>query len=99
MKMTDIAELRRLHSLVKPGRITDPDNAEYVLAAINAMPALLAKAEAHDALVAALKWYEVQTRQCRLIHSEGDAGRALLSADGGAVARAALAKLGGRDVD
>lgn len=39
-----------------------------------------------------LEWYGEQTRLCRLIHAEGDAGREALSADGGAKAQAALAK-------
>ena len=38
----------------------------------------------------ALEWYGEQARLCRLIHSEGDAGRAALSEDGGKCARAAL---------
>jgi hypothetical protein len=37
-----------------------------------------------------LAWYGEQARLCRLIHSEGDAGRAALDADGGKRARAAL---------
>lgn len=39
---------------------------------------------------AALSWYGENARLCRLIHSEGDAGRNALSFDGGAKARAAL---------
>lgn len=42
-------------------------------------------------LADALRWYEEQARLCRLIHSEGDAGRNALAADGGQRARAALA--------
>jgi hypothetical protein len=38
----------------------------------------------------ALEWYAEQARLCRLIHSEGDAGRRALSNDGGKQARAAL---------
>ena len=38
----------------------------------------------------ALEWYGEQARLCRLIHSEGDAGRHALSSDGGTRARAAL---------
>ncbi len=38
----------------------------------------------------ALEWYQEQARLCRLIHSEGDAGRNALAADGGRRARAAL---------
>jgi hypothetical protein len=44
-----------------------------------------------DRYRAALEWYGEQTRLCRLIHPEGDAGRQALAADGGARARAALA--------
>jgi hypothetical protein len=39
----------------------------------------------------ALKWYGEQARLARLIHSEGDAGRNALAADGGEKARASLA--------
>lgn len=42
------------------------------------------------ALLEALNWYAEQARLCRLIHSEGDAGRHALAADGGERARAAL---------
>lgn len=42
------------------------------------------------ALEDALEWYAEQARLCRLIHSEGDAGRQSLSDDGGKRARAAL---------
>lgn len=41
-------------------------------------------------LEAVLTWYGEQARLCRLIHSEGDAGRIALAADGGTRARAAL---------
>ena len=43
-------------------------------------------------LEAELTWYGEQARLCRLIHSEGDAGRNALAADGGKRARAALTK-------
>jgi hypothetical protein len=39
----------------------------------------------------AVVWYGEQARLARLIHSEGDAGRNALAADGGQRARAALA--------
>mgnify|MGYP001809902684 CR=1 FL=1 len=52
------------------------------------------RAEAAEAEVArlreALEWYGEQARLARLIHSEGDAGRQALDADGGKRARAAL---------
>ena len=40
----------------------------------------------------ALEWYGGQARLCRLIHSEGDAGRNSLAADGGKRTRAALSE-------
>jgi hypothetical protein len=43
-------------------------------------------------LVEALRWYGEQSRLARLIHSEGDAGRHAIAADGGNRAAAALAK-------
>jgi len=38
----------------------------------------------------ALEWYGEQSRLARLIHSEGDAGRYAIAADGGKRARAAI---------
>lgn len=46
-------------------------------------------------LVEALRWYGEQARLARLIHSEGDAGRHAIDADGGKRARAVIAKLEG----
>ena len=43
-------------------------------------------------LEAALAWYGEQARLCRLIHSEGDAGRQALADDGGKRARDVLTK-------
>lgn len=45
-------------------------------------------------IIETLKWYGEQTRLCRLIHSEGDAGRHALAADGGKRAQQLLMKLG-----
>jgi hypothetical protein len=47
------------------------------------------------ALEGALDWYREQARLARLIHSEGDAGRHALQADGGKRAAAALAAFKG----
>ncbi len=47
-------------------------------------------------LVEALRWYQEQSRLARLIHSEGDAGRHAIAADGGKRAAAALARIGGQ---
>lgn len=43
-----------------------------------------------DRLRQTLEWYAEQARLCRLIHSEGDAGRHALSEDGGKRAQQAL---------
>lgn len=43
-------------------------------------------------LEAELTWYGDQARLARLIHSEGDAGRNALAADGGKRAREVLTK-------
>lgn len=55
----------------------------------------LLRSDAVAEVIAALRWYEQQARDCRKIHSEGDAARQELDKDGGQRARAALAKLGG----
>lgn len=58
-----------------------------------AQPISLAQLEADNTLLRdALAWYGEQARLCRLIHSEGDAGRQALDADGGTRARVALAR-------
>jgi hypothetical protein len=48
-------------------------------------------AAAGEGIREALAWYGEQARLARLIHSEGDAGRHALQADGGKLATAALA--------
>jgi hypothetical protein len=50
------------------------------------------------AMEAALGWYAEQARLCRLVHSEGDAGRHALAGDGGKRARAALSNREDGDV-
>jgi hypothetical protein len=47
-------------------------------------------------LVEALRWYQEQARLCRMIHSEGDAGREALADDGGNRAKSVLAKWEGK---
>ena len=47
-------------------------------------------------LVDALRWYQEQARLCRMIHSEGDAGREALADDGGNRAKSVLAKWEGK---
>ena len=65
-------------------------------AAITALPAADPLADPRvQALVEALDWYREQARLARLIHSEGDAGRHALQADGGKRAAAALAAFKG----
>lgn len=51
-------------------------------------------APAQSEVEAALAWYGEQARLARLIHSEGDAGRHALAADGGKRAREALSSTG-----
>lgn len=63
---------------------TKPEEAEIEAA----RSALLAR---YEEMRAALEWYGENARLCRLIHSEGDAGRNALSNDGGKLARATLA--------
>lgn len=58
--------------------------------AMRLLDALDAKDAEIERLRTALAWYGEQARLCGLIHSEGDAGRHMLSADGGTLARAAL---------
>lgn len=61
------------------------DKTEYIRAdLVEAMEA------ENQRLREALSWYGEQARLARLIHSEGDAGRRNLEADGGSRARAAL---------
>ena len=82
-------------------RITELEAAfrqtlEDYAAAVEAREALAVEVKAKDAVIAglveALEWYGEQTRLCRLIHGEGDAGRQALAADGGKRAQSALAK-------
>lgn len=79
-------------------RITELRNSLYKKATAERDDALtrLAAAEAQVvALREALAWYGEQARLARLIHSEGDAGRHALQADGGKRARTALASADG----
>ncbi len=46
-------------------------------------------------MLAVLDWYREQARLCRLIHSEGDAGRHALAADGGKKAAEVISKASG----
>jgi len=52
------------------------------------------KAEKAELLVA-LTWYGEQSRLARLIHREGDTGRAAIASDGGRRAAEAIAKAQG----
>ena len=65
-----------------------PDMRETILTLCDALDA--ARAE-NERLRKELTWYGEQSRLARIIHSEGDAGRHALQADGGNRARAALA--------
>lgn len=50
----------------------------------------LKAADRIEELEDALSWYGEQARLCRLVHSEGDAGRNALATDGGKRAREVL---------
>ena len=78
-------------------RIVDEDEtAAFAYEQLRALPAADPLADPRvQALVEALEWYREQARLARLIHSEGDAGRHALQADGGKRAAAALAALKG----
>lgn len=76
-----------------PDGMLTMDERMRTLAASNLRAAAGRKAEAVPELVAALAWYREQARLCRLVHSEGDAGRNALAADGGKRASDVLAKL------
>lgn len=71
-----------------------PSNLEYALACeVRDLRAALSPSAAAcecEALRTELTWYGEQARLARLIHSEGDAGRNALAADGGKRARQAL---------
>jgi hypothetical protein len=71
-------------------------NPQAILALLDERDALTARVAALEAenekLAAALNWYGENARLCRLIHSEGDAGRHALADDGGRRAAAARGK-------
>jgi septal ring factor EnvC (AmiA/AmiB activator) len=67
------------------------NQAEMIASLRQANEEMAGKLEGVEKLVEALSWYREQSRLCRLIHSEGDAGRHALSDDGGKRAAAALA--------
>lgn len=83
-------------------RIAMPQCVPILAADMRAIAALPAADPLADprvkALVEALEWYREQARLARLIHSEGDAGRHALQADGGKRAAAALAAFKGGEV-
>ena len=75
--MNDITELRKALKL----KDSDPMHGDSLL---------LHAAQRIRELEAALNWYGEQARLARLIHSEGDAGRHALAADGGKKAKQLL---------
>jgi regulator of replication initiation timing len=79
--------------------LTESERLQAQLAEYKAGAAAEAKAgdEARRELAEAreaLAWYGEQARLCRLVHSEGDAGRQALDDDGGKRARDVLAGQG-----
>lgn len=81
----EVALLRRLASVMLKVEANDIDEITALRAQVASLTARVA------ALDGALRWYGEQARLCRLIHSEGDAGRHALDLDGGKRALAALA--------
>jgi len=74
------------------------DDIRALAAERDAATARVAELEAlNAAMLAVLQWYGENARLARLIHSEGDEGRALLAADGGKKAFAFLVKKESRD--
>ena len=68
----------------------------FAYSTIQKMESRITELEAANAeLLEALSFYAEHARLCRLIHSEGDAGRSALAKDGGDKARAAIKKHGG----
>lgn len=65
-----------------------PDNIDCLL--MESADALAKIKAENQRLRETLTWYGEQARLARLIHSEGDAGRRNLEADGGTRARAAM---------
>jgi uncharacterized protein (DUF2342 family) len=74
------------------GPATPATMADVMAALRHANEILKNRNELIAELEATLAWYGEQARLARLIHSEGDAGRQALAADGGERARAALTK-------
>jgi hypothetical protein len=78
------------------GMAPDEDGDWVSFHALTTLPAADPLADPRvQALVEALEWYREQARLARLIHSEGDAGRHALQADGGKRAAAAIAAFKG----
>lgn len=96
---SQVREIDRLHKVIADKNtipwITPPAYTEADMASVRAVrDRYQVEAEGLRARVAALEtelaWYGEQARLARLIHSEGDAGRHAIAADGGERARAAL---------
>jgi hypothetical protein len=84
------------NDLIRRGDAIALFDAPNILEDLRAIPAADPLADPRvQALVEALEWYREQARLARLIHSEGDAGRHALQADGGKRAAAALAAFKG----
>jgi len=95
--MSDNDLIRRVDAIRQADRwVRGFVEADTIGKAITALPAADPLTDPRvQALVQALEWYREQARLARLIHSEGDAGRHALQADGGKRAAAALAAFKG----
>ena len=90
--MTQITEAQRLAAKMKSYNLT----SGYAWHCHKAGDELLRLEAANAELMESLSFYAEHARLCRLIHSEGDAGRNALAKDGGDKARAAIKKHGGQ---
>lgn len=90
------AQIETLDALLSDSRTaykTAASERDTALGAADAIGLIASNLEARVAVLeGALTWYGEQSRLARLIHSEGDAGRHAIAADGGAKASAALAR-------
>lgn len=86
-----LSPLYRVQCPYCPVKGPTADNEAEAITAWNTRPTPDTRPAAAGSVREALAWYGEQARLARLIHSEGDAGRHALAADGGKRAQVALA--------
>ncbi|TKD50542.1 hypothetical protein [Sphingomonas baiyangensis] len=84
-------EVARILALSDDEIMAEADASDVAWARAFKLGLALGEKAAANPVREALAWYGEQARLCRLIHSEGDAGRQALAADGGKRADAILA--------